>query len=461
MVTGIKKEKNNSDFSKGSVWKHIASIAVPMTIAQIVQMLYNIVDRVYIGHLAENSSYALAGLGLTFPLITIILAVTNLFGMGGAPLFSIARGRGDSYKAGKIMGNTFSMLCIWGIVLMVLCFIFMEPVLYLFGASDKTYPFASEYMIIYSFGIPFSMIATGMNGFINAQGFAKSGMATVLVGAVTNIMLDPLFIFVFNMGVAGAALATIISQMLSAVWVIAFFRGKRTMFKINKNDMKIELSLIKEIASLGTAGFVMNASNGLVQVACNTTLKSSGGDIYVSIMTVLSSLRDVISLPAMGLTNASQPVLGYNYGAEKFERVKAGIKFMTASGVIYMLLIWLILFMFPGIFMRIFTSDAELIKKGIPALHIYFFGIFMMAFQFSGQSTFVGLGFSKHAVFFSLLRKVFIVVPLTLILPNMFNLGVKGVFMAEPVSNFIGGTACFITMIFTLKKNFNSKKQII
>lgn len=457
-MRNIKTENNNSDFSKGSVWKHIASIAVPMTIAQVVQLLYNIVDRVYIGHLPENASYALAGLGLTFPLITIILAVTNLFGMGGAPLFSIARGRGDNSRAERIMGNTFAMLCIWGVILMILCFVFMKPLLYLFGTSDITYPYAAEYMMIYSFGIPFSMIATGMNGFINAQGFAKSGMATVLVGAVTNIILDPVFIFIFNMGVAGAALATIISQFLSAVWVLSFFRGRRTMFRLNKNDMKIELPLIKEIIGLGTAGFVMNASNGLVQIACNTTLKSTGGDIYVSIMTVLSSLRDVTSLPASGLTNASQPVLGFNYGAGEYDRVKSGIKFTTISGVIFMLLIWFVLFMFPEAFMRIFTADTEIISKGVPALHIYFFGIFMMAFQFSGQSTFVGLGFSKHAVFFSMLRKVIIVVPLTLILPHVMGLGVNGVFLAEPISNFIGGTACFVTMLFTVGHRLKTSK---
>lgn len=459
MVRSIKSDNNKNDFSKGSVWRHIASIAVPMTIAQVVQMLYNVVDRVYIGHLPENSSEALAGLGLTFPVITIILAVTNLFGMGGAPLFSIARGRGDSKRAERIMGNTFAMLCIWGVVLTLLCLMFMKPVLYIFGASDVTYPYASKYMSIYSFGIVFSMIATGMNGFINAQGFAKSGMATVLVGAVANIILDPVFIFGFDMGVEGAAFATVISQILSAMWVIAFFRGRRTMFRLNRYDIRIDGHIIKDIVSLGTAGFVMNASNGLVQVACNTTLKSSGGDIYVSIMTVLSSLRDVISLPATGLTNASQPVLGFNYGAGKYDRVKSGIKFMTASGVIYMGVIWIVLFMFPGVFMSIFTSDGEIIAKGIPALHMYFFGFFMMAFQFSGQSTFVGLGFSKHAVCFSLLRKVVIVVPLTLILPHIMGLGVNGVFIAEPVSNFIGGTACFATMILTLRKKFIEKRQ--
>ncbi len=423
-----------------------------MTIAQVVQMLYNIVDRVYIGHLAENASYALAGLGLTFPVITIILAVTNLFGMGGAPLFSIARGREDKDRAERIMGNTFAMLCMCGGILMILCFIFIKPLLYLFGASDITYSYAVEYMRIYSIGIPFSMIATGMNGFINAQGFAKSGMVTVLVGAVTNIILDPVFIFVLEMGVAGAALATIISQILSAVWVLKFFRGKTTMFRLSKKYIKAELSVVNEIISIGAASFVMNASNGLVQIACNTTLKSTGGDIYVSIMTVLSSLRDVTSLPANGLTSASQPVLGFNYGAGKYNRVKSGIKFTTICGVIFMVLIWFVLFLFPEAFMRIFTRDTEIISKGVPALHMYFFGVFMMAFQNSGQSAFIGLGFSKHAIFFSMLRKVIIVVPLTLILPHVMNLGVNGVFIAEPISNFIGGTACFLTMLFTVKK---------
>ena len=447
------------NFAEGSVVKHIAALAVPMTVAMLVQMLYNIVDRIYIGHLPGESSAAFTGLGLTFPIVTIILAFTNLFGMGGAPLCSIARGKQDTERAERIMGNTFVLLCICSVFVMVLCYPAMKPILYLFGASDDTYPYASEYLNIYLIGTPLAMIGTGMNGFINAQGFTKFGMVTTLVGAVANIALDPLFIFVFRMGIAGAAIATVISQFLSAVWVMLFLVGKKTLLKLRIKNFHLHGKLVGEIASLGTAGFVMYASNGAVQIACNATLKKFGGDIYVGIMTVLNSLRDVAFLPAQGLTNAAQPVIGYNYGAGKYDRIKKSISFITIVGVAYMLLVWLILFLFPKPLMHIFNSDPVLLEKGAPALHIYFFGFFMMAFQSTGQSVFVGMGKSKHAVFFSLLRKIIIVVPLTLALPYFWGLGVNGVFLAEPISNFIGGAASYITMIFTVKKLFKEKMQ--
>lgn len=452
------KQTDKSDFSKGSVCRHITALAIPMTVAQVVQMLYNIVDRIYIGHLPGESALPLAGLGLTFPIITLILATTNLFGMGGSPLFSIARGKGNEERAQLIMGNCFFMLCASALVMMAVCYIFMEPILYLFGASDNTYPYASQYLMIYLIGTPFTMMATGMNGFINAQGFGRTGMATILVGAVTNIVLDPIFIFLLGMGVRGAALATIISQFLAAIWVLRFFTGNRTMFRLNRSSMKVDKKLLKEIVGLGTAGFVMQASNGAVQIACNTTLRATGGDLYVSIMTVLSSLRDVVSLPVMGLTAAAQPVLGFNYGARKYDRIRTGIIFMTGVTVIYMLGAWFVLLRFPDSLMKIFTSDVELITKGVAALHLYYFGFFMMAFQTSGQSAFVGLGLSRQAVFFSILRKIIIVVPLTFILPHVAGLGVNGVFLAEPISNFIGGTASYTTMVIVVSRLFRRER---
>ena len=446
--------KNKSDFSQGSVYRHIISLAVPLTAAQLVQMLYNVVDRIYIGHLPENAAAALGGVGLAFPIVTVILAFTNLFGMGGAPLFSIARGQKDDKKAEHIMCNTFSMLMISSAVLMLLCYVFLKPVLYLFGASAGNYQYAASYMTIYLLGTPFTMLATGMNGFINAQGFARTGMMTVLLGACANILLDPLFIFALNMGVRGAAVATVISQILSAAWVMAFFRGKKTLFRLRRDHMRPEADTVKKIMSLGAAGFVMSASNGVVQVACNATLQSTGGDMYVSVMTVLTSLREIMIMPVQGLTGASQPVLGYNYGAKRYDRVRTAIRFITIVSVIMMTAAWLLLREFPELVMRLFTSDAELIAEGVPALHIYFWGLFMMAFHCAGQSTFVGLGMSKHAVFFSMLRKVFIVVPLTLILPHVAGLGVTGVFIAEPISNFASGVLCYLTMLIAIKHVF-------
>lgn len=448
--------ENRNDFSQGSIYRHIMSLAIPMTIAQMVQVLYNIVDRIYIGHLEAGSSLALTGLGLTFPIITIISAFTNLFGMGGAPLCSIARGKNDMERAETIMGNTFFLLLVSSFVLMLASYVFMKPLLYMFGASDTTYPYAKEYLKIYLLGTPFVMLGTGMNGFINSQGFGKIGMMTILFGAIANIILDPIFIFYFELGISGAAIATILSQLLSAIWVMKFLLGEKTILKLTKKNMRLEGELIKSITGLGLAGFVMSATNGAVQIACNATLKGHGGDIYVGIMTVLSSIRDVIILPIHGVTTGAQPVLGYNYGAKKYDRIKKGIIFVTVVTVIYMLLAWIIVFLYPESFIKVFSSDMELIVKGIPAMNIYYFGFFMMAFQVAGQSIFVALGQSKQAVFFSLFRKIIVVVPLTLFLPYVADLGIKGVFLAEPISNFIGGAACYIVMLFTIKKLLNS-----
>lgn len=449
-----KKSKQNvqeqSDFTIGSVRSAILRLAIPMTLAQLVSLLYNIIDRMYIGHLPENSTLALTGLGLTFPILTVITAFSNLFGMGGAPLFSIARGKKQSHRAEEIMGNTFTMLVLTGAVLTVLGLFVKRPVLYLFGASDATIGYADDYLSIYLCGSIFVMISLGMNGFINAQGFAKKGMLTVLIGAVLNIILDPIFIFVMDWGVRGAAAATVISQMVSAVWVMKFLTGKQAILHLKRRYLKVRLKMLKEIVALGMSGFIMSVTNSIVQVVCNATLQIYGGDLYIGIMTVVNSVREIVTMPISGLTNAAQPVLGYNYGARAYRRVREGIKFMTLSGIAYMLIIWAVLFVFPEQFIHIFNSDPQLLKNGVTPMHIYFFGFFMMAFQFSGQSTFVALGKSRQAVFFSIFRKVIIVVPLTLLLPQVAKLGVMGVFLAEPISNFIGGLASFGTMMATV-----------
>ena len=351
--------ENKNDFSQGNIYKHIMGLAIPMTIAQMVQVLYNIVDRIYIGHLQGSSSLALTGLGLTFPIVTIVAAFTNLFGMGGAPLCSIARGKNDMERAEVIMGNTFILLIISSFILMLSSYIFMKPLLYIFGASDITYPYAAEYLKIYLLGTPFIMLGTGMNGFINSQGFGKIGMMTILLGAIINIILDPIFIFYFNLGISGAAIATIISQLLSVIWVMKFLLGDKTILKLNKKSMKLESELSKNIMGLGLAGFVMSATNGAVQIACNATLKGHGGDVYIGIMTVLSSIRDVIMLPIHGVTTGAQPVLGYNYGAKKYDRIKKGIFFITIVTVIYMLIAWIVVFIFPENFIKVFSSDNE------------------------------------------------------------------------------------------------------
>lgn len=415
------------DFSKGKVWSNIMAQAVPLILAQLVQLLYNVVDRIYIGHLPGADSLALTGIGLVFPLTTLVAAFTNLFGMGGAPLFSIERGAGNDERAEKILGNTFTMLFASSFVIFALCYIFRKPVLYLFGASDASYVYADEYLRIYLFGTTFTMLSTGLNGFINAQGFPKTGMMTTLIGALLNLILDPLFIFVSDMGVGGAALATIISQAVSAVWVMHFLlsRKGKAAYHIKLSCMKPEWKLVGDITTLGMAGFIMQATNCMVQVVCNATLKVFGGDLYVGIMTVINSVREIMSLPVSGLTSGSQPVLGYNYGAGKYDRVKSGIRFTAAIGIAYTALAWIIVLIIPKQLMGIFTEDAQTIAYGAEALKTYFFGFVFMAFMFTGQSTFTALGYSKHAIFFSLLRKAIIVVPLVIILPRI-GFGVMG-----------------------------------
>ena len=443
-------QKNN--FSKGSVAGNILKLAVPMTLAQLINVLYSTIDRIYIGHLPNASTEALTGIGLTLPIITIITAFTNLFGMGGGPLFSIERGRGDTDRAGRIMGNSFSMLLLSGLILMILCNLFKRPMLYLFGASDQTYPYASAYITVYLCGTLFVMISLGMNFFINAQGFGMIGMLTVSIGAVLNLILDPIFIFGLKAGVRGAALATILSQAVSALWVLRFLTGKQAIIPLRISQMHLEIPLIREICALGLAGFVMAITNGSVQIMCNAMLARYGGDLYVGIMTVINSVREIINMPIQGLTNGAQPVMSFNYGARKYSRVKSAIRFTTIWSIFFSTLLWFFLFFFPKYFIQLFNSDPSLLEAGIPAMRIYFFGIFMMSFQFAGQSVFTALGKSKQAVFFSLLRKAIIVIPLTLWLPTVAGLGTSGVFLAEPVSNFIGGTACFVTMIFTVWK---------
>ncbi len=444
-----------NDFSKGSVAGTILRLAVPMTVAQLVNVLYNIIDRIYIGRIGADATLALGGLGIAFPIISMITAFSNLFGMGGAPLCSIARGRGDLKGAQRIMGNSFVLLLITGVVITAAGLIFLRPLLYLFGASDAIYPYARDYTSIYLVGTVFVMIGLGMNGFINSQGFAKIGMMSVILGAVLNLILDPIFIFALGMGVSGAALATVISQLASCIWVLKFLTGKKTILRLEPGSMRLSGRIVARITGLGMSGFIMSVTNGSVQMVCNSALQSWGGDMYVSVMTVVNSVREIATQPAMGLTNSAQPFIGYNYGAGCKKRVKSAIIFVSVSCIVYTTLFWAAVHTFPEVFIRLFNDNAQLLQIGSEAMRIYFFGFFMMSLQFAGQSVFVALGKSKQAIFFSLLRKAFIVIPLTLIFP--YFMGANGVFAAEPVSNFIGGAACFITMAVTVSRELREK----
>lgn len=449
---------HQTDFSKGTVSRNIISVAIPMTAAQVLNLLYNIVDRIYIGMIPRTGQTALGGLGLCFPIIMLITAFTNLFG-GASPLCGIALGKKDEKEASLVMGNALSLLLISGTLLMVVGLIFHKPILYLFGASDSTYPYASQYITIYLLGTLAVMTALGMNPYINSQGFARVGMLTVVLGACTNIILDPVFIFLFHLGVRGAAIATVISQTFSAIWVLKFLTGKQAVLKLKLSTMKLSLPRVLSISALGFSSFIMSFTNSLVQVVCNKTLQQFGGDLYISIMTILNSVRAIAQTPVGGLSNGASPVLSFNYGRKNYKAVKQGIWFTTAIGVTYTFLIWGIIFFFPELFIRIFSRDSALIAKAVPAIHIYFFGFFMMALQFSGQCAFTSLGKAKNAIFFSILRKVIIVIPLTLLLPQMGSLGVTGVFLAEPISNVIGGIACFGTMLFTVMRELTRKEK--
>ena len=439
------------DFSQGPVWKCIVAQAVPLTVAQLVQLAYNVVDRIYLGHMGEGNSMALTGVGLTFPIITLIMAFTALFGVGGVPLFSMARGAGDKERAGAILGNSFALLATSALVLMGVGYVFCKPILFAFGASEESFVYAREYLNVYLLGTVFSMTTTGLNGYINAQGFPRIGMLSIVFGAGCNILLDPVFIFWLDMGVAGAALATILSQAVSALWVLRFLTGKQAIVPLRWKNVRIRRDITRDIFKLGTANFIMQGTNCLVQVACNSTLQSYGGDLYVGVMTVTNSVREICMLPITGIMNGAQPVISFNYGAKQYERVRSGIRFNTLMGSGYTMVAWLMIVLFPQFWFGIFSDDVQMMEAGIEALKIYFFGFVFMAFQFAGQSTFQALGDAKHAIFFSLLRKAIIVAPLTLLLPRM-GFGVQGVFLAEPVSNVIGGLASYLTMRMTVYK---------
>ncbi|MBQ9328336.1 MAG: MATE family efflux transporter [Solobacterium sp.] len=441
---------DQTDFSKGSVGRVILNQSLPLMAAQLIHLLYNIVDRIFIGHMpGDVGTIALTGVGLAFPLTTIIAAFTNLFSSGGAPLFAIARGEKNETKAELILNQVMMLLTVSSIIMTIFCYAFRRPILYLFGASDVSYPYANTYLKIYLVGTVFTMISTGMNSFINAQGYPRHGMITVASGAFINLVLDPIFIYIFHMGVAGAALATVISQAVSFLWVMWFFYSDITLYHFKAELWKPDGKLIREISTLGLTGFIMQGTNSLVQIVCNVTLRTWGGDLYVGVMTVINSVREVLSMPCQSITQGSQPVISYNYGARNYTRIRASIKFSTLLAGVYTLLAWTVVVLFPRQLMSIFTPDESLITTGARALSIYFFGFVFMTLQFAGQSTFTALRCVKRAVFFSLFRKVLIVVPLTILLPQM-GFGVTGVYMAEPISNLVGGAVSFITMVLTV-----------
>ena len=445
------------DFSRGSIGKALLRLAIPMTLAQLINILYNVVDRMFIGRIGQDNLDALTGVGVCLPMITILMAFANLVGTGGAPLFSIERGRKNEKEAAALLGNSAMLLILFAVLLMAVCFVFKRPMLMALGASEATWPYANQYITIYLLGTLFVYFSLGLNNFINAQGFAKTGMCTIAIGAGINIFLDPVFIFGLHMGVRGAALATVISQFCAALWTVRFLTGKRAILRLEWRFVRLNKERTKLIVSVGLAGFTMSVTNSIVQMLCNASLQYYGGDLYVGIMTIINAVREIISLPLHGISEGAKPIISFNYGAELYERSKKAIRLMSTALVIYLAGAWAIVYAFPGLFIRMFGGSGATMTEGIHSMRLYFFGFIFMGFMTAGQASFNALGRAKNAVFFSIFRKVLIVVPLTLLLPRIGGLGTDGVFVAEPISNLIGGMTCFLTMYFIAYRKLGEK----
>ncbi|MBQ2700277.1 MAG: MATE family efflux transporter [Clostridia bacterium] len=441
-----------NDFSQGSVSRQIIRLGLPMIGAQLINALYNIVDRIFIGRMEGVGTLAITGVGVTFPVVMLVSAFASLAGMGGAPLCSIARGAGNHDRGEKILGNVVSLLTLFGVGMTLLGLIFKEPLLYLFGASGDTFPFASDYLGIYLIGSLAVMYALGLNPMISSQGFGKTAMMTVMIGAVLNIALDPVFIFVMGLGVKGAALATVVSQFVSAGWVIRFLTGKKALLKMRPQCLRLEWKMVKSICALGLSTFIMTITESAVLIAFNTQLQLFGGDLYVGVMTVLNSLKQVTNMPLQGLTQGAQPVMGFNFGAKKYGRVRQAVNFLTVACLIYGVATAVLCLAIPGPLMGIFNNDPSLISSGVPMMRIFFCMNGVMALQLAAQNAFVALNRSKEAMFFASLRKLVLLIPLIYVLPGPVGLGVMGVFLAEPIADTISALSCYITFRLTAWK---------
>lgn len=429
--------KDSEVLATEPVVRLLFKLAIPTVIAQLVNLLYNMVDRVYVGRIPEVGTEALAGLGVTFPIVMLVAAFAGLAGMGGSSRAAIAMGKGESDKAEKYMGNATTLLLFFSIVLTVVFQLTKNPILLMFGASEQTLPYASSYLTIYLIGTIFVQMALGLNTFITNQGFAKTSMATVCIGAVLNIILDPIFIFGLGLGVRGAALATIISQAVSAVWVLRFLTGKKTHLKLRLKNMLPDIRIIGSILALGVSPFIMQSTESLIQLIFNTGMKNYGNDMYVAVMSILFSIMQVVWLPMQGFAQGAQPIISYNYGAGNLERVKKCFRTLFVTCMAFSLGIVLLVELFPGMFMGIFSDNQELIQMGMPALRVFMAGMCLMGAQTACQQTFLALGESLVSMFLALLRKVILLMPLALLLPFVTGWGVWGLFLAEPISDVI------------------------
>lgn len=434
------------------VGKLLFKLAVPTVIAQIINMLYNIVDRIYIGHMPGNGSLALTGVGVCMPIILIVSAFAALVSSGGAPRASISMGQGKYDKAESILGECFFLQVIISVILTIVLLVFGRSFLLAFGASENTIEYATSYMRIYALGTIFVQLTLGMNAFITAQGFAKTGMLTVLIGAVCNIILDPIMIFVLNLGVSGAALATIISQGISTIWVLSFLKSNKSNIRLKKEYMALEKDVIVPCVTLGLATFIMQASESIISVCFNSSLQRYGGDIAVGAMTILSSVMQLAMLPMQGIGQGAQPIASYNFGAKNKARVKETFKWLLVSSLVYSTLLWLFIMTCPKLFASIFSPDAVLIDYTANALRIYCASLFLFGIQIACQMIFVSIGNAVDSIIVAVLRKFVLLIPLIYIVPHFVSDATMGVFLAEPIADALAVAFTATLFFFEFRK---------
>lgn len=445
-------EQKNDFLGKEPIGKLLWKMSVPAIAAQIINLLYNLVDRVYIGHMPKDGALALTGVGVCMPIIMIVTAFAALVSNGGAPRASMAMGKGDYDEAEKILGNSFSLQIIISVLLTVIMVLFHRPLLLMFGASENTISYAAAYMGIYAFGTIFVQLTLGMNAFITAQGFAKTGMLSVLIGAVCNIVLDPILIYGFHMGVRGAAVATVLSQAVSTVWVISFLTGKKTVLRIRRKYLRLEAKVVLPGLALGLAPFIMQASESVIIVCFNSSLLKYGGDVAVGAMTILSSAMQFSMLPMQGLGQGAQPISSFNYGAKNQERVKKTFRLLLITSLSYSIIVWLLIMLFPEMFAMIFSSDAELIAYTRWALRIYCASMGIFGAQIACQMTFISLGNALASIMVAVMRKFVLLLPLIYLLPQLISNQVMAVYLAEPVADVLAVTFTVILFYFQFKK---------
>lgn len=437
----------------------LLKLAIPTVIAQLVNLLYNVVDRIYIGHMPGTGSIALTGIGLCFPVIFLISAFSLLVAQGGAPKAAIAMGRGEKESAEHILNNCFSCLIIEAVVLTIVFWIFGEQLLWLFGCSEQTIVYALPYMRIYASGSIFVMLALGMNLFITTQGFTRFSMISVIIGAVTNIILDPIFIYGLHMGVRGAAYATIISQSVSCIWILRFLTGKKTLLRLRISYMRPKASIVLPALALGLAPFIMQATEALLNIAFNTSLQRYGGDIAVGAMTIASTVQQMVAIPLQGIGQGAQPIISYNYGAGNAKRIRTTFKCMLTVSLALLTAFWVLVQLFPTTFIRIFNNSPEMLSTASWALRLYMAVYCLFSIQMCVQQTFTALGKAKASLFIACLRKIILLIPLIYILPNFFENKVFAVFLAEPVSDTISIIASAVTFYFVFRQTMHQLEQ--